>query len=101
MAKTLRTILEQACELDTWKGVAPAEKAFVKKITDNIKVIPDAAGNGDDVFKASKFKRDEKKYKPGEDIEAYKKWNDDLKAEEFRRADSDPLKPIPAEPAKK
>lgn len=81
MAKTLKDIENKSKDLvpNPWKGVAPSEIEFVKKITSLVKLIKDPAKNEDDVYAGSKLERDpDKGMYPGDDVKAYDDWNKNL-----------------------
>jgi hypothetical protein len=75
-AKPLKDILlKPSKENNEFEGDNDRDKNISKKYDDNTVVHSDANGNDDEVFKASKLKRAEKKYLPGEDEKKYKDWN--------------------------
>lgn len=74
--KKLRDIIAKpAKRTHEYKGNTPDERAIVARYDDNTVEHPDRNGNGDDVFKASKIKRDDKKVVPGDDEKKYDEWN--------------------------
>lgn len=81
--KPLRQILSQTDkenDLGKYKPKSPDEQKFVGK--HKIQVTADAAGNGDDVFKASNVKTYERKdhhgYNPGEDEKVYEDYIEEV-----------------------
>lgn len=75
MAKPLRDILSPKRRHNELDGNTPDEKKIIAQLRANTKLVADRNGNGDEVFKASSMKRDEKPVQPGDDEHKYTQWN--------------------------
>ncbi len=78
-AKPLSQIISKPSrKYNEYTGSTDDERKIVKMYRDHTVLIPDANGNGDDVFKAAKIKRAEKPINPGDDEKKYAEWNGDV-----------------------